>query len=194
MSAKYAFIAREEGNFPVVKMCVWANVSRSGYYEWAGREPSATARRRAELATLVKFSFERSDGTYGYRRVHAELVAWGYQVDDETVRAIMREEGLVACQPRPFRPTTTIAGDAAGIPDLLGRDFSATEPGARLVGDITYIPTWEGWVYLATVPLLLEESRRIRDGRAHAHRARHRRPGHGHPKQAHPSGSHNLSQ
>ena len=151
MSVKYAFIAREEGNFPVVKMCSWAKVSRSGYYEWAGRKPSATARRRAELTTLVRFSFERSDGTYGYRRVHAELVRWGYQVDDETVRGIMREEGLQACQPRPFRPATTVAGDAGAIPDLIDRDFTATEPGSKLVGDITYIDTWEGWVYLATV-------------------------------------------
>jgi transposase InsO family protein len=63
----------------------------------------------------------------------------------------MRELGLVACQPRPFRPVTTIAGDAAALPDLVRRDFTATAPGCKLVGDITYIPTWEGWLYLATV-------------------------------------------
>lgn len=151
MSVKYAFIAREEGNYPVIKMCTWAKVSRSGYYAWLGREPSARARRRADLAVLVRYSFERSDGTYGYRRVHAELQRWGHQVDDETVRAIMREEGLEACQPKPFRPVTTIAGDAGMTPDLIGRDFTATRPAHKLVGDITYIPTWQGWVYLATV-------------------------------------------
>lgn len=100
---------------------------------------------------LVRYSFKRSDGTYGYRRVHADLVRWGHAVDDETVRSIMREEGLEPCQPRPFRPVTTIAGDPADLPDLLERDFTATEPGTKFVGDITYIPTWEGWLYLATV-------------------------------------------
>ena len=63
----------------------------------------------------------------------------------------MRELGLVACQPRPWRPTTTIAGDAGSIPDLVGRDFTADAPGTKLVGDITFIPTWQGWLYLATV-------------------------------------------
>ena len=151
MSVKFAFIAGEEGNYPVYKMCVWAKVSRSGYYEWRDRAPSATAVRRSELAVLVKFAFEHSDGTSGYRRIHAQLRRWGHHFDDETVRSVMRELGLVACQPRPFRPVTTIAGDASAVPDLVRRDFTATAPGCKLVGDITYIPTWEGWLYLATV-------------------------------------------
>jgi transposase InsO family protein len=62
----------------------------------------------------------------------------------------MRELGLVACQPRPWRPSTTVQGQAGPIPDLVRRDFSAETPGAKIVGDITYIPTWEGWLYLAT--------------------------------------------
>lgn len=151
MNMKFAFIAGEEGNYPIYKMCVWANVSRSGYYEWRDRAPSATAVRRGELAALVRFAFEHSDGTSGYRRIHAQLRRWGHYFDDETVRSVMRELGLVACQPRPFRPITTIAGDSEGLPDLLRRDFTATAPGCKLVGDITYIPTWEGWLYLATV-------------------------------------------
>lgn len=151
MSVKYAFIHSEEGNYPVSSMCRWARVSRSGYHAWRTRPPSARARRRAELAALVRFSFAESDETYGYRRVHADLLRWGVEVDDETVRSIMRELGLVACQPRPWRPVTTIAGDAGDTPDLVRRDFTAEEPGRKLVGDITYIPTWEGWLYLATV-------------------------------------------
>ena len=151
MSVKYAFIASEEGNYPVSKMCTWARVSRSGFYDWSRRAPSDRARRREELSELVAFAFDASDGTYGYRRVHAQLVRWGHLVHPETVRTIMRELGLVACQPRPFRPVTTIAGDGGTTPDLVRRDFTATEPGAKLVGDITYIPTWAGWVYLATV-------------------------------------------
>lgn len=151
MSEKYAFIEGEEGNYPIMKMCVWAKVSRSGYYEWRDRAPSATAVRRGRLAALIEFLFTHSDGTYGYRRIHADLARRGYYADPETVRGIMRDLGLVACQPRPFRPVTTIAGDVASTPDLLNRDFTADAPARKLVGDITYIPTWEGWLYLATV-------------------------------------------
>ena len=151
MSVKYAFINGEEGNYPISSMCRWAGVSRSGYHDWRGRPVSERAARRADLAIVIKFSFDESDETYGYRRVHADLLAWGYRVDDETVRVIMRELGLVPCQPRPWRPVTTVAGDAATIPDLVGRDFTASEPGLKLVGDITHIATWQGWLYLATV-------------------------------------------
>jgi putative transposase len=123
----------------------------SRYYEWRGRPASATAMRRAHLAALVKAVFEYSDQTYGYRRVHAQLVRQGKQVSPELVRELMRELDLVACQPRPYRPTTTVPGDPGPIPDLVHRDFTAPAPGQKMVGDITYIPTWEGWVYFATV-------------------------------------------
>ena len=83
--------------------------------------------------------------------MHADLLRSGYHADDETVRLIMRELGLEPCQPKPFRPITTIAGDAGSTPDLVNRDFTADTRGVKLVGDITYIPTWEGWLYLATV-------------------------------------------
>lgn len=151
MTLKYAFIAAEEGNHSVVSMCRWAKVSRSGYYAWRDRAPSATARRREVLAAEIRFCFDDSDGTYGYRRVHAQLARQGTSADPETVRTVMRELGLIACQPRPFRPVTTLAGDAGDLPDLVRRDFTATAPATKLVGDITYIRTWEGWLYLATV-------------------------------------------
>jgi transposase InsO family protein len=151
VNLKYKFISSEEGNYPIEKMCRWARVSRSGFYEWRGREPSATAVRRDRLAALVAWRFEASDGTYGYRRVHADLARRGVYADDETIRLIMRDLGLVPCQPRPWRPTTTVAGDVSSTPDLLLRDFTATAPATKLVGDITYIRTWEGWLYLATV-------------------------------------------
>jgi len=148
---KYAFICGEEGNYPVAKMCRWAKVSRSGYYEWHGRGPSSTELRRRRLATLVAWSFKDSDGTYGYRRVRAHLARVGQHADPETIRLLMRELALVPCQPGPWRPTTTVAGDVASTPDLLRRDFTCNTPATKLVGDITYIRTWEGWLYLATV-------------------------------------------
>src|SRR3982751_5423522 len=132
-------------------MCIWAEVSTSGYYEWRDRPASATAIRRAHLATLITEIFLLFEETYGYRRVHAQLVRQGEQVSPELVRELMREQGLVPCQPRPYRPTTTVAGDPGPIPDLVNRDFTADAPGQKMVGDITYIPTWQGWLFLATV-------------------------------------------
>jgi putative transposase len=151
VSAKFVFIDAEKARYSIVKMCAWIGVSTSGYYEWRDRPPSATAQRRGHLATLIEWIFTDSDQTYGHRRIRAALARQGEHVTPELVRAIMRERGLVSCQPRPFRPTTTVAGDAGAIPDLVARDFTADVPGTKLVGDITYLPTWQGWLYLATV-------------------------------------------
>ncbi len=139
MSSKYEFIDAEKANYPITKMCDWMDVSRSGFHEWRGREESATVKRQEELKILIQHVFTDSDGTYGYRRVHAELARLGVDAGDELVRRLMREMGLVACQPRPWRPVTTIAGDAATIPDLVRRDFTADAPGTKLVGDITLL-------------------------------------------------------
>jgi transposase InsO family protein len=100
---------------------------------------------------VIRKAFDDSDGTYGHRRVWSQLARWGVRAGLELVRALMRELGLVACQPRPWRPVTTRQGQAGPVPDLVNRDFSAVVPGEKMVGDITYITTWEGWVYLATV-------------------------------------------
>ncbi|UUW89638.1 IS3 family transposase [Pimelobacter simplex] len=151
VSAKYEFIDAQKAHYPVVKMCAWAGVSRSGFYDWADRPASATAQRRERLKAVIEAVFDDSDATYGYRRIHASLGRMGEDASPELVRGLMRELGLVPCQPRPSRPTTTIAGDAAAVPDLLGRDFTAHAPGTKLVSDITYIGTDEGWLYLATV-------------------------------------------
>jgi putative transposase len=159
VSSKYEFIDAEyaatpAGNGPaptITCMCRWLGVSKSGFYEWRSRPESATARRRAELKLLIRKAFDDSDGTYGHRRVWRQLGRWGVRAGLELVRALMRELGLVACQPRPWRPSTTRQGQAGPIPDLVNRDFTASAPGQKMVGDITYIPTWQGWEYLATV-------------------------------------------
>ena len=151
MSAKFAFIHAEKALYSIVKMCAWIGVSTSGYYEWRDRPPSATAQRRGHLATLIEWIFTDSDQTYGHRRIRAALARQGERVTPELVRSIMRERGLNPCQPRPLRPTTTHAGHVGAIPDLVARDFTADAPGTKLVGDITYLPTWQGWLYLATV-------------------------------------------
>lgn len=111
---------------------------------------SATARRRQYLAGLITKIFTDSDETYGHRRIHAQLERQGERCTPELVRQIMRDQGLEPCQPKPWRPALTDGGPAI-LPDLLRRDFSADAPCEKMVGDITYIPTWEGWIYLATV-------------------------------------------
>ncbi len=136
--------------FPVEFMCERLDVSKSGYYGWRRRPDSATLQRREELKLLIKKAFETSDSTYGYRRVHAQLLRWDVTAGLELVRQLMRELGLMSCQPRPKRWSLTQAA-AGAVPDLVGRNFTAEAPGEKLVGDITYIATGEGWLFLATV-------------------------------------------
>lgn len=145
------FIQREEGNYPIVSMCRWAQVSRSGYYSWRDRPLSQTARRREELGILIEWCFHDSEETYGYRRITAQLARMGVHCDPQTVRGVMQERGLVACQPRRRARTTVPAKDVDTRPDRVQRSFTAEAPGMRWVGDITYISTWEGFIYLATV-------------------------------------------
>ena len=138
--------------YSIKQMCRWLAVSTSGYYAWLTRPVSATAQRRERLKPLVVKAFTDSDGRYGYRRVHEQLARWGRPCHPEVIRDLMRELGLVPCQPRRSRKgTTRQAAKRADIPDLINRDFTATAPGQKLVGDITYIRTWEGWSYLALV-------------------------------------------
>ena len=154
MSDVYEFIDAEYATSPaapaITRMCAWLEVPGSGYYEWRSRLESATAKRREELKLLIARAFDDSGGTCGYRRIWWQLARWGVRAGAELVGALMRELGLVACQPRPWRPSTTVQGQAGPIPGLVNRDFGAEVPGAKMVGDITYIPAWEGWLYLVT--------------------------------------------
>jgi putative transposase len=143
-------LGTEKYAYSVEFMCSRLGVSRSGYYDWRSRPESATAQRREELKQLIGKAFDMSDGTYGHRRIQAQLDRWGVTVGLELVRRLMRDLGLEPCQPRPKRLSLTQAG-AGQVPDLVGRNFTADAPGEKLVGDITYIATGEGWLYLATV-------------------------------------------
>jgi len=159
MTEKFWFIAAEKADptspYPVVKMCRWLHVSTSGFYEHLGAVETDRARRRATITMHAQAVFDAGRGTYGVRRVHAIL---GRSHDPEVatcsaklVRSIMAELGLKACQPRAYKTTTAADPGAPGPADLLGRDFTADTPGTKLVGDITYLRTWAGWLYLATV-------------------------------------------
>ena len=159
MNAKYAFVdaeyaarAGDEARAPAItQMCEWLGISKSGYYDWRSRPRSAAAERREILKEKIRALFEFNNAEYGYRRLHAVLARGGDRCGPELVRGLMRELGLEPCQPRPWRRSLTEQGQAGPIPDLVNRDFTAVTPGQKMVGDITYIPTWEGWIYLATV-------------------------------------------
>jgi hypothetical protein len=137
IDAEYAAdtITNTEPALPIIKMCALLEVSRSGFYEWRGRPASATAERREQLKLFIAKSFDDSDGTYGYRRVHADLADWGVPCGLELVRSLMRELGLEPCQPRPWRFSLTENDDQEHhIPDLVQRDFTADAPGLKMVG------------------------------------------------------------
>jgi putative transposase len=160
MSEKFELIAVEQANptspYPVIKMCAWLGVSTSGFYDHCDAVESDRARRRAKISIHVQAAHRAGRGAYGVRRVHAVLrrshdpeVA---SVSEKLVRSVMAELGLSGCQPRAYKTTTQPDPDATSQPaDLVNRDFTAETPGTTLVGDITYIRTWEGWLYLATV-------------------------------------------
>jgi transposase InsO family protein len=153
VSERYSFIGAEKAcsGFPVRRGCMLLEVSPSGYYAWRERAASATAVRRAEVAVLAAGAHAASDGTNGYRRVHRDLLADGVSCSWQLVRRVLREQDLAGAQPAAYRVTTRQDPDAQAAPDLICRDFTSREPGAKLCGDITYIRTWAGWAYLAVV-------------------------------------------
>jgi transposase InsO family protein len=145
-------IHAEKANYKIIWMCEQLAVPRSSYYAWCNRVETPTQARRRELAIEVSRVFEASRQTSGCRRVAAQLNREGHECSVGLVADLMRELGLKAVQPRAYKRTTVPGEDPIGSPDLIGRDFAAGGlPGRRLVGDITYLKTGEGWLYLATV-------------------------------------------
>ena len=152
IDAEYVALAGDEACAPAItQMCEWLEVPKSGYCEWRSRPQSETEKRREILKLKIRALFEANNEEYGYRRLTEALRRGGEQAGEELVRRLMRELELVPCQPRPWRRSLTEQGASGPIPDLVNRDFSAGKPGQKMVGDITYIPAWEGWVYLALV-------------------------------------------
>ncbi|MDJ0315262.1 IS3 family transposase [Arthrobacter sp. H35-D1] len=148
----YRFVQQEENaGEKVAWMCRQLGVPRSSYYRWRDATDTPTTIRHRELTDQVKSMFDSSDQIFGHRMVHTKLAADGVAVSVGTVATIMAENGWVARRMRAFK-RTTIPGDPDKVfKDLIGRDFTAATPGTRLVGDITYLRTGEGWLYLATV-------------------------------------------
>ena len=131
-------------------MCRVLGVSTSGYYAWAGRQTSKRAKQDAVLLDGIRKCHAASHGTYGAPRIHADLVALGYTVNRKRVARLMREAGLKGVTRRRF-VTTTKRNGARPAPDLVDRNFTADKPNTLWVADITYLPTWAGFLYLAVV-------------------------------------------
>ena len=147
--SRYRFIAAEKANYPVALLCRVLQVASSGYYAWRHRQPSRRSQANAVLTEQIRAIHERSRGTYGAPRIHAELHADG-PVSRKRVARVMRAAGLAGRPPRRFR-RTTIPDPKVQLNDLVQRDFTASAPDRKWFGDITYIRTWEGWLYLAVI-------------------------------------------
>ena len=147
-----AWIDEQRDFYPVGLLCRVLKVSRSGYYAWRRREPSPGTQRRQEIAQAVQHSHRDSHETYGYRRVHRDLVE-DHEIAccRETVRHIMADLGLWGKHKRRFVKTTDSNQDEPIATNRLQRDFTATRPDQKWVADITYIRLAEGWLYLAVI-------------------------------------------
>ncbi len=140
-----------QAQYPVRTLCRVLQVSSSGFYAWRSRSPSRRTLSDRVLKGKIRGIHERSRGTYGRPRILAELRSDGERVSAKRVGRLMREEGLRGASRRRFTVTTQRRPDARPAPDLVDRNFSAEAPDRLWVADITYVPTWTGFLYLAMV-------------------------------------------
>jgi len=149
----YRFVARERASFPVRRLCRLVGVAASGFYAWLRRGCGSARREGVDqgLRARVGAIFAASRGTYGSPRVHAELRAQGMRVGRNRVARLMREGGLAVTRRRRAPRTTDSRHDHPVAPNLLQRRFAADRSDDVWLADISYIPTGEGWLYLAAV-------------------------------------------
>ncbi len=147
----FQVIAAEEANFPVIMMCELLDVSRSGYYAWKVREPSARSQENTALAQEVAEIHAASRKTYGSPRIRSELRERGRRVSRKRVARLMRQEGIQGRRRPKFRKTTDSNHKLPVAENLLDRNFTASKPDKAWVADITYVWTLEGWLYLAVI-------------------------------------------
>lgn len=163
MTAVYSFVAEEKADhrspWSVAEMCRTLGVSRQGFYDWEARPPSERQVTDRLLAAEIEAIWECSARTYGAPRVHAWLRRQGYRTSRKRVARIMRDHGWVGISGRRRPRTTVVDKTARAAEDLVARNFNPAAPDVTWAGDITYIPTGEGWLFLATVIDLF--SRRI---------------------------------
>ena len=137
--------------YPIAAMCRVLEVSESGYHAWSKREPSLRAIANARLEIEVKAAHERTRQTYGSERLQSDLADHGVSVGVSRIKRIRKKLGLRCKQKRKFRVTTDSRHSLPIAPNLLNREFTLSAPNKAWVTDITYIPTDEGWLYLAGI-------------------------------------------
>ncbi len=148
----YRFIDQHKGQWPVRRLCAALEVSPASYYAWRQRPRSARRQRRDALLVEVRAIHAEAKARYGSPRIHAELLARGHDCCVNTVAKVMRQAGIAAKTAKKFRGATTDSDHDLPVADnLLGRQFDPAAPNESWVADITYIPTREGWLYLAAV-------------------------------------------
>ena len=137
--------------FSIASQCRYFKVSNSGYYAWLKRKPSERETQRQTLDQRVSFIFHQHDQRYGATRIQRQLQQEGMSVNIKTVAKSMKRQGFIAKAAKKFKATTNSKHNLPVAPNLLKQDFFATQPNQKWVGDITYLRTNEGWLYLATV-------------------------------------------
>ena len=148
---KYAWIRQQLAEFRVSRLCRMLEVSRSGYYEWLARPSNTQAEADRQLQEKVQHYFAQGRGTYGTRRIKHLLAQEGLPVSRRRLGRLLAQAGL-RCKTRRKCKAPTTAGQAQTVaPNQLNREFTVPEPATIYVGDITYLPTGEGWLYLAVV-------------------------------------------
>ena len=148
---RFAFIAVEKATFPVTVLCQTLGVSRTGFYAAQARPAARRGRDDAKLAVEITAIHAESRQRYGSPRIHAELRERGCRTSRKRVARLMREQGLAARRRRRFRVTTDSHHPFPIAANVLARQFAASSPDTAWVTDITYIPTGEGWLYLAVI-------------------------------------------
>lgn len=155
----YGFIADHRHEFRVSKMCSTLGVSKGGFYEWMGRTESPQKQRKEEMKDKIRQIHKQSKARYGSPKITAILRQDGIRISERTVTRYMKEMGIRSNTAKKYKATTNSKHNLPVYPNLLDQDFKVSGRGEVWVSDITYIPTKEGWLYLATVMDLF--SRRI---------------------------------
>ncbi len=148
---RYRFVAIERASFPVRMLCRLVGAAVSGFYAWLRRGPARHHEEDRRMSERIGAIFVASRRTYGSPRVHAELRAQGVQVSRKRVERLMRASGLGIQARRRVPRTTNSRHDYPVAPNLLGRHFAADHPDTVWLADISYVPTGEGWLYLAAI-------------------------------------------
>jgi len=148
---KFAFIHAERARLPTRRLCAALKVSRSGYYAWTRRPPSNRAVGDAKLIPVIRACYAKSRATYGSPRILRDLRALDYRIARKRVARLMRQEGLSARPPRRYRATTDSKHTLPVAPNVVARRFHADGPNRVWVTDMTYVWTWEGWLFLAAI-------------------------------------------